>query len=343
MAAMLATMVACGGGGGGSTSINESVNYTGATLPAVIDTTSAVQLALDATVGSQDAGGYGGGIFQSLTQSGSTDAAGGLNLAKNPGAAVNLVRGLMNGGGSVQPLSVSAEPLSVQCQSMVLDTGSVGGSMSMQICADPAEYYGTRYWIRVTIIFDEYDNGTSYQDGELAVQGIFDETIGPDGDFDGPATVIFRDLITDMSLSSEDSYIDGWAVYTKGTSTISINYNMCIIDSNLGKAYWLDDYSIVIDHVNDEVTLSGRFYDSAAGYVDLTTESVLSWNVDIDAYGELVWVEDHPTAGTVKLTGDSGYWISISFSPTGFAIQVNYTGDDNADINLPSIGEYPWV
>jgi len=332
---MLGTMVACGGGGGGG-GLNESVNYTGETLPAFIDTTSAVQLALDATIGTNDADGYGGGSFLSVPGNGT----GGLDLARNPGQALSLLRGFMDDGGSAQPLGASVEPLSVECMSVFSSTGSVGGTMTMRICADPVEYYGSRYWMSMTLIFDEYDNGSDYQDGELAVQGTFDETIGPEGDLDGPVTVIFRDLVTNDSFSGEDSYIDGWAIYTKGTNTVSITYNMNIIDSASGDACWMDDYTILVDHVNDEVTLSGRFYDAVAGYVDLTTETVLSWNVNMSAEGELTWVEDHPTAGTVKLTGADGYWISITFSPTGFIVNVNYTGDDASDV---TIGPIAWT
>ena len=89
--------------------------------------------------------------------------------------------------------------------------------------------------------------------------------------------------------------------------------------------------------------MSGRFYDSIEGYVDLTTESVLNWDVDMDAQGELVWNEDHPTAGTVKLTGADGYWISITFNSIGYYVNINYTGDDASDITVPTIGETPWI
>jgi len=346
------TVLGCGGGGGGGggeISLNESVNYSGETLPAVIDTTSAVQLALDATIGTKDADGYGGllfGFFLGAAGSDVNSGLGGIDLAKDPGQAINFVRGFMGSGGSVQSLSVSAEPapvesLRVQCESVVIGTGSGGGTMSMEVCAEPV----SRTLIRtsMTLIFDQYINGTDYQDGELEIQGTIDTTIGDDGDFVGPVAVIFRDLVTILSLTGENSYVDGWAIYTIGTNTVSFNYNMTLIDSSLGEAYWMDDYTIAIDHVNDQVTLSGRFYDPALGYVDLTTETVLSWNVDLDSFDELQWIDDHPIDGTVKLTGIDGYWISITFSAAGYYVDINYTGDDASDITVPDIGVTPWT
>ena len=351
MAAMLATMVACGGGGGGSTSLNESVNYSGETLPAVIDTTSAVQLALDSTIGTQDADEYGGGIYGGMlfflgaTENGVSGVTSGLDLARNPAKAVNLVRDYMDWEVPAQPLSVSgeslAEPLGVQCMSQIMDTG-LSGSVTLKVCANPSSPSDTRYWFSMTLIFDEFDDGTQYLDGELEVQGILDETIGPDGDIDGPITLVFRDLVTMIDPNEENSEVDGWVIYDD-EGTFSANYNLCITDNISGKSFWMDDYTIILDPSNDEVTLSGRFYNSITGYVDLTTESVISWNLDVDLDGNPVFVDDHPTAGTVKLTGADGYWVSISFSVTGFTVQVNYTGDDTADITLPSIGEYPWV
>jgi len=342
MAVMPFIMAACGGGGGGSsTSLSESVNYSGQALPAVIDTNSAVQLALDSTVGGTSADEYGGGLFLNAdTGSGDT---GGLALVKDPGSAIAMMKTLKGEAVPVQPLGLVAEPLSIQCQSMVLDTTPTGGSVTLQICADPNEYYGTRYWVRMSMVFDEYDAGGNFQDGTLVVQGTFDETIGPEGDFDGPVTVAFRDLVTVNGITGEDSYIDGWAVYVETGGTVAITYNVAIIDSASGKSCWMDDYTLTVDYDNDLVTLSGRFYDATAGYVDLVTEVTLEWDVDMDVNGELVWNDDHPTAGRVKLTGADGYWISITFTPTGYYLQVNYTGDDAADINLPDIGEFPWI
>jgi len=224
----------------------------------------------------------------------------------------------------------------VECQSALMGTGSDGGTASIKVCAEQAS--GTLIRTSITMIYDQYDNGAlGYLDGELEVQGTIDSAI-EDGDFIGPVAVIFRDLVTIML--GENSYVDGWAIYTEGANTVSLNYNMCVIDSLSGKAFWMDDYTITIDHVNDQVTLSGTFYDSVEGYVDLTTETVLSWDVDLDVSGELLWNDPNPTAGTVKLTGANGYWISITFSPTGYYVDINYTGGD--DIVDVTIGEILW-
>jgi len=318
VAAILSAMVACGGGGGTS----ESVNYTGVTMPAVIDTTSAVDVALNATLGAMDE-------YDSAPVPLGLDAdvAGGfLQLASNPGKAFDFAERFRSVGSGADLLDVSAQPLAKYCDSGRED--GISGYMTGEICIDT----GNPDWLKLDITFVDYNDGVVYIDGRFIIVGTeYDHTI------------IFRDLVTESAV--EDSYIDGWVDYTEDTlgQVVTITYNLAVIDAYNGEAFWLDDYVIVADYGNDEVTLSGNFYDFNDGYVTLTTETVLDWDLTMDEFDGLIWA-DHPTGGTVKLTGSQGYWISITFTTTGYYIQVNYTGDDDvADITLPSIDEYPWI
>jgi hypothetical protein len=304
----------------GSGNSGESVNWEGETMPAVIDTSSAEGMAVDATLSPFD--DYEGGSDPlGLGEGGS----GVLEIVANPAKAFDFASRFVNGDEVATYLDVSARPLVVDCTEPERFYGDEG-YFEIYGCADSED----EDWFKIDFKFVGYDYGDVFINGRLIISGTESEQ-----------KIVFRDLVTQSDF--EDSYLDGWVEYEDDTAgqVVTITYNLAVIDSFNDEAHWLDDYVIVADYDSDEVTLSGNFYDFEEGYVTLTTETVLDWDLTMGAEG-LEWA-DHPTGGTVKLTGADGYWISITFSPTGFYIEVNFMGDEGVDATIPDIGEIPWV
>ncbi|UCG39200.1 MAG: hypothetical protein JSV00_02905 [bacterium] len=324
-------VMGCGGGGGGGGG-SESVNYDGSQDPAVIDTTSAVALAKNSVefMNSDPSGGSGplaveGGAF--------------TGMVKDPSRAVEYALGYFRNSkndGSVQSLSASVEPLAVMCQSGFWGTGSAGGEIWLEICGDPAEMQGTVYFLSIGFDFRDYDDGTEYLDGELVVQGIYDEDAdGGEGDFVDDIRVIFRDLTT--LSASEDSYIDGWVDYDESAGVYTITYNLFLVDNDAQDAVWLSNYTYVMNDNDDTVTVNGRLYDYDDGYVDVTTETPLAWAMHYDVgLDELVFDDTYPTGGLIRLTGAGGAWIEIEFRDNAGTPELQVTVDvDNEPTDDP--------
>ena len=93
----------------------------------------------------------------------------------------------------------------------------------------------------------------------------------------------------------------------------------------------MDGYTIVMDDNNDTITVNGRFYDFWNGYVDVTTETPIAIEMYYDDLAEeMVFVDEYPTAGAIKLTGANGAWILIEFRDEGtpeFRLTVDLDND----------------
>jgi hypothetical protein len=249
-----------------------------------------------------------------------------LDLVSGPGRAIDFARGFAGGLAVPSPLDAAAAPLAVICTDPYREYG-LEGYFDMVLCGDTSN----EDWVKLDTNFVDYDDGSAYIDGRLIISGT---------EYD--IRVVFRDLVTVSAV--EESYIDGWVEYEDDTfgQVVTVTYDLAVIDFLHEKAFWLNDYVITADYGADEVTLSGRFYNYERGYVTLSTPTVLNWDLTMDPEEGLV-MADHPTGGTVKLTGAGGYWISITFSPTGYFVAVNYEGDGDPDAYFPIMGEYPWV
>jgi hypothetical protein len=319
--AVITAFLAMGCGGSGS---GESVNYTGDTQPAVIDTTTAVDLAMNSIL-LMDSDPTGGSIPLGL-QGGSYSSQ-----LSNPDTAIDLAKSYMSGGGAGQSLAVGAEPLVMMCDSDVIDTGSVSGEIWVEICIDMDDPSDTQYWVKIEMDFRNYDDGSEYIDGALVVQGIFDEI---EEDLVDDIRVIFRDLLTQSS--TEDFYMDGWVDYEELAGVYSIVYNLFIIDSMANDAVWMDNYAFVMNDNDDTVTINGRLYDADDGYVEIATLTPLSWAMHTDTVEGLVFDDEYPTGGVIRLTGANGAWIEIEFRDNGGTPEFRVTVDvDNDPADIP--------
>jgi hypothetical protein len=291
----------CGGGGGGS----EEVTYEGSTMPSVIDTTGAVDLAKSASLAGQDAQGV-------LPMS-----VGTTRVPSDPAKMVAYARGVVAGAGvsgGVELLS-AVEPLAYACSVDEYDDGS-GGTITEEFCIDPV-----REKIRMTLSADGYDDGVEAIDGVIIIEG---------GDSD--VTVIFRDYFyADLFAGDEDFYADGIVTMRESGSTITITYNLSMYDYLTDEGFWLNNYRLVVveDTFNEEdtVTITGRFYDYHGGYVDISTVTPLV----------VPWNEDYPVIGELQMTGANGYWIKIRFDQ-----DISDIPWFQVDVNVDEDPEYDW-
>jgi hypothetical protein len=106
-------------------------------------------------------------------------------------------------------------------------------------------------------------------------------------------------------------------------SSESISMNM-VMKGASGKTYWFKDYRIDNLYGNDSQatqTLSGRYYDSSEGYIDITTpaptvlRSTAPW----------------PVQGTVNLSGKSGTWVRLSFVHRSLKLEADTDGTGGVD------------
>jgi hypothetical protein len=318
LAALLGAMIACGGGGGGS---SESVNYTGETMAAVIDTTGSVDLSKN--------------VFGLMANDPMEDAPSPLSkrggtysgIAADPAMAIDLAASYVKRHQPVQPLLEEAEPLRTICDSAVIDTGSVGGDVLLKVCGDPYEIMNnTQYHISVAFVFRDYDDGEEQIDGEMEVYGLFDDF---EEDFVDDVKITFRDLTT-WAPPTEDSYIDGWVDYDEGGGVLTLVYNLFIVNNLVPDAVWMKNYIIVMNDNLDTVTFDGRLYDFWAGYVDVTTVTPLAIAMHYEG-DELVFDDEYPTAGALRLTGASGAWILVEFRDNEGTPELRVTVDLDSD------------
>jgi hypothetical protein len=320
---MLVTMIACGGGGSGG----ESVNYTGETMAAVIDTTGSFDLAT--------------GVFGLVGNDPMEDAPSPLvmpggtysGMAADPARAVALASSYAGRQTDLQPLSVKAEPLATVCEDVDSMPGDEG-EIVIRICGDPYEIMNNyQYHIAVILIFDEYIDGTDEIDGEIEVYGLWDDF---EEDFIDDVKVTFRDLTT-YALPIEDSYIDGWVDYDHTGGVLTLVYNLFMVNNLIPDAVWMDNYTIVMNDNTDTVTFNGRLYDFWNGYVDVTTETPLAMEMYYDDLeDEMVFVDEYPTAGAIRLTGASGAWILVEFRDNEGTPELRLTVDlDNDPLDEP--------
>lgn len=97
----------------------------------------------------------------------------------------------------------------------------------------------------------------------------------------------------------------------------TLNLNMVLKDSS-AKSYWFNNYRIVT--VNGISTfsqiISGRYYDPAQGYLDVSTLIGLG-----GSFGRNL-----PYQGTLLGYGANGTWIRMNYQPAAFSIDANYNG-----------------
>lgn len=291
-------LTACGGGGGGgSVAAPAAVTYSGATTQAVVTTTNARALSVDA---------YQGG------QTGSTISPMGIAVesgATEPASAPRLLAlGKTLKGAVTQLFHAGAPGLPAVAGAIATVTvpGPGGGSLTYTIYVNEVTYAFSG-----TISFNAYK-------GELngpAISGVvtFSGVYNPASETFSSFTISFPSLSVAEGGGTFTACGNVTLTVAGGTETTVIS--LVLQNSATGKTYWVKDYTYTLNGLG-ELTLTGTYYDPVHGYVSISTLTPL----------QVATPDAWPTAGVLLFSGANGSKARLTFTATGYSIEVDLTG-----------------
>lgn len=286
----VAALTACGGGGGGSSSLV----YDGESTPATITAENASDLAALAYYGSQLAEP----LPLSMSQTVSSASGSPMPVLQE---VVDVVSGLpkkidltmLNDNVTRATMSIPAS--TEQC-------GFDGNSGTMTVSGTFDMETGA---VNAKIAFSNCDSGDGVvMNGSIGVQAAgIDDLEDPDfTDF----TVTFNRLSYEFIEDGQEIILDGTAVGSVDnvSSAQIMTLNLVMMETSSGQMAKVEDYTVsVVDNFDyQEVSISGRIYDSSYGYIDITTvEPILT------DFG-------NPYQGIYRIDGADGTWATVDFS-----------------------------
>lgn len=304
---------ACGGGGGGGligeiSLVDPAPSYTGVATQAAVTSVNAENLAL--------AGYGGGGIAQVLlakkSASSTTDhkvrqvailMKKAMLRMKIPEIAKQRLR-------AAPPKRLEKAVSRVETYSI---PGPKGGSATYSIDINDS----TRS-VAGSVTFNDYASDDVVMSGSADLYGTFSVDSG---------------RLVHLTLSfSRLTLVAGGNNYTligylsagfNPPSSDSLSMNIVMKEPG-GRTYWFRDYRIDSLYGNDSQTtqtFTGRYYDPSEGYIDITSPS------QTVSRPTAPW----PVQGAVKLSGQSGTWIRLSFAPRSLKVEAETDGTGGVD------------
>lgn len=311
VAVMFGTMIACGGGGG-----SESVNYTGETMPSVLDTTGAVELARGAVLDTMESDSL---VDPDLFPLALPDSNA-LDMFLDPDVAAGILLNALTREPAASPMAATAEPLAYRCISGSEPGADGSGSVSGRICGD----YDAQEDVFNTV---DYLQGT-FTNYTQDLEGYFHGTMIIDYR-SGDLRMIFRDFSFEDSL--DELFLDGMVSFMESGSSASVSFNMFILVN--GEGVWFNNLVMIEEDFGTYITssINGRIYDFVDGYIDFVTlEDFVVDEGDI-----------YPSDGTIKITGANGVSITLEVvDANGFMVYVDVDGDGESDWQTSS--PQPW-
>jgi len=302
----LVMLSACGGGGGGSASSGPvPVNYTGVTSQATVTTANALDLSVNA---------YDNGNMGSLASVAGIQAPG-TTAPAVPGPTIVQVGSALTNSLSkainirlAKPGDTSAAGVTVQ-QNV---TGNYSGSASFTLNLN-----------ETTGAFSGQLTFNALQDN--ATDPAISGTVTATGAYDNSSqsftslTLSFSPLTASTAVGTVKLY---GSMTAQDISTGSFTVT-CYLQAATGKVYWINGWTYSYDASNN-LTVSGRYYDPAYGFVQVTTPVPLEVN---SSAHEL-------TSGTVDFSGANGSKAELSYTTTGYTLTVHTA--DGLDFLLTS-------
>ena len=272
------SMVACGGGGdsGGPT---PTIGYTGSTTPAALSTDNANIL-----IGESFQGAMTSDSMVPFTAVAAVEQRSGEEPISTP-MALDLQVAFSNSLSDViiesQDIQVLPTALAVTESNTI--EGDCGGTAAYNVTYD--ENSGV---FSGNFMYTSFCSGSINLSGSATFSGVMDSS---DGGFDH-----FSFLFSNLTITS-----DGQSNTVNGTlecdfqgSDVIITTNMFVSQSPSGLVCWLNNYTVQI--YDNQMEISGRYYNPIHGYVDIITTSPLI----IPEAGQF------PSAGIVEFTGAVG-------------------------------------
>jgi hypothetical protein len=315
---LLSILATGGGGGGGGGGTVGGLTYVGNTDPTVITATNASTL-VASVLGSTALTGFTGTANNSGATS--TRTLGITDLAQRLNEDFHRVLAQTRTTLSVQRFEPAAMPIDVteDCDNINFGTIRIFGAL-----ADNGT--GT-----LTIVFNNCQLGGETLDGTGTFRiDVFDLLIDIPTDF-----TISLSLMTFRSPSlGIDINISGSlrSQINIGSNTETITLNPLIGQDN-STGEMIKAEPLVVVNVYDNIlfptaitseTITGRLFDSADGFVDITTTQPLELATLMQAF---------PNAGQVKLTGAMNASVTITvLSVTLVRLEVDLDGDGGTDL-----------
>lgn len=299
--------VGCGGGGGGGGA--GSTTYSGLKTQTNIDQENARYILENA---------YSGGILGSsmIFPISAIDVG---ELQRNePHSSRNLallILGLSKKFTGYEGTQIPSTASAVQTES-INESGDCGGKVTGRIQVDDST--GS---MSGNLTFDNYNDCELVLNGAVSFSGqidILSENLS--------MTMTYRNLSVVMS-EEIDAIMSGTIYYAEDTdmsSTWIMDYYLR--DNISGDSFLFEDYTetTVRFYKVSQVVVSGRFYCSDYGYVDLFTEEAL---VILDD-------EEYPSYGRIRAEGDNNSmaWLEF-FNANSYIVYVDEDGDGFLDYN----------
>lgn len=289
--AILAGIWLVSGCSGGSSSA-DNPGYTGVTTQAVVTSSNAKALSADA---------YSGGQI----------SASSVGLAKiaADGEAALLAPTARTLTDSITRIFAASRTLAktLAANATIKDTiAGYGGSMSYTISLDSQSgaFSGT-------ITFNQFQETATSPiiTGNITFSGVYDQ-----------ATSSFSSMnisISSLSASSggKSFTLSGSESFSRSGSTETLTLSVVLTNNQTGFTYWARDYALTV--TGSSLTLTGTYYDPIHGYVVISTITPLTVS-SADA---------RPTAGQLLFTGASGTRARLTFTGSGYVVEVDTTGN----------------
>lgn len=282
----------CGGGGGGGGGGSAAPVYKGSTSQAIVTTSNAKALSVDAYSGSQISAAVSGVAKEAADGSGQSSLL--LQTAGIMEASVTRILGM--------PRS-TAKVVAATAQDTVQ---GFSGSFSYSINFDQntGAFNGT-------VSFSQYlESATSVAiSGPIAFSGSFNQSAGT-----------FTSLNISMSnlngTSGNKSYsLAGNLAYSTSIGTKNVTMSVVLTDNVSSNTYWVKDFILTL--AGNSLTMIGTYYDHVHGYVVISTIAPLTVPI-FDAT---------PTSGQLLFTGANGTKARLTFTVSGHIVEADTAGN----------------
>lgn len=198
------------------------------------------------------------------------------------------------------------------------ETGPCGGTASYIVTGDDVtgDFHGT-------VTFATFSDCDYVMSGSTDISGRYQVSTG------GILRLGLEIGVITISSGDESISISGsmdldWQVYPSTTTL-----NLRTRDDGTGEVFWFENY-VMSGRMSDpsaEMTISGRYYDPAYGYVTLTTDAVFR-NFALMVY---------PMEGTLRAAGAKGTSSRlVAVDEVLYRVEIDTDGDGNVDTISPA-------
>lgn len=309
MALTVLTLAGCGGSSGGDGG-GGGLSYKGNKEAAVITAGNAEEIA----IGAFETGGESADLLDL-----GTDLAGGVVVVADGNGTDHSplllkLGNILTNQFNADELISRAEELALGLSESWTEEGNCGGKVTATISLNDAE---TR--ITASVTYSDYCDSADTEGATFDGRMSLVINIDPDT-YDIDATFNFSNL-TFSEPGGDDVTMHGSMVISEPDSGgMTMTTNLVMRDNNTDIYLKIEDYVITFNAIEPEMTISGRFYHSEHGYVDIVTTT------------ELVFGDgDEPESGVMEITGAEGAKIKLQITTqdmtTYYVVFVDLDGE----------------